>query len=146
MIALELVTLDGPQIQDDVYEVILPTSEGSIAVYRQHAPLVSVVVPGVISVRRRKEDSDAQLDIFATNGGVVEIGADRIRMLVNEATHAGAIVEQEAAEALAAAKKLKEEAKDEIELERAQALIDRESVRLKVAELRRNHYRPGKTV
>lgn len=138
---LEFITLSGPKIQNDVYEVILPTSEGDIAVYPHHEPLVVTIVPGVIAVRHKKDDSDSARDIFATNGGVAEISGDAIRLLVNEADHADEIVEQEAAEAFAAAKKLKEEAKDEIELERAEALVDRQAVRLKVAELRR-HRKP----
>lgn len=138
MFKLELVTLAGPKLQGEIYEVVLPTLDGGIAIYRQHMPLVSVVVPGVVTVRRNKGDSDDQLEIFATHGGVVEVAGDTVRLLVDEAEHAGDIVEQEAAEALARAKKLKDEAKDEVELERAQSLIDREATRLKVAELRRH--------
>src|SRR5687768_4283653 len=141
MISLQLVTLAGPKFQDDVYEIILPTADGNIAVYPNHMPLVSVVIPGVISVRRKRTDSNEQVEHFATNGGVVEIGSDTIRLLVDEADHADDIVEQEAKEALERAKQLKAEAKDEIEIERANALIDRQEVRLKVAELRRHRKR-----
>src|SRR5687767_7974414 len=138
---LQFITLAGPKLQKDVYEVILPTAEGDIAVYPGHMSLVTTVVPGVITVRHKKDDADDDRDVFATNGGVAEISGQAIRLLVDEADHADDIVEQTAADALAAAKKLKEEAKDEVELERAAALVDREAVRLKVAELRR-HSRP----
>ena len=141
MINLQLVTLSGPKFQEDVYEIILPTAEGNIAVYPSHMPLVSVVIPGVISVRRKRTDSNDQVEHFATNGGVVEIGSDTMRLLVDEADHADEIVEQEAKEALERAKQLKAEAKDEIAIERANALIDRQEVRLKVAELRRHRKR-----
>jgi F-type H+-transporting ATPase subunit epsilon len=134
----EFVTLAGPKLQKDVYEVILPTADGNIAVYAQHMPLVTTVVPGVITVRHKKGDTDDARDVYATNGGVAEITGKAVRLLVDEADHADDIVEKDAAEALAAAKKLKAEAKDEIELERAEALVDREFVRLKVAELRRH--------
>jgi F-type H+-transporting ATPase subunit epsilon len=138
---LQFVTLAGPKLQKDVYEVILPTAEGSIAVYPGHMPLVTTVVAGVITVRHKKDDADDDRDVFATNGGVAEISGQAIRLLVDEADHADDIVEQTAADALAAAKKLKEEAKDEVELERAAALVDREAVRLRVAELRRHRNR-----
>jgi len=138
---LQFVTLAGPKLEKDVYEVILPTADGSIAVFPGHMPLVTTVVPGVIAVRHNKDDADSARDIFASNGGIAEISGKAIRLLVDEADHADDIVEQEAADALAAARKLKEEAKDEIELERAESLIDRQAVRLKVAELRR-HRRP----
>ncbi len=134
---LEFVTLAGAKLQQDIYEVILPTADGNIAVFPQHMPLVTTLVPGVITVRHKKGDADDAREVFASNGGVAEITGKAIRILVDEADHADDIVEKEAAEALAAAKKLKEEAKDEIELERAEALVDRQAVRLKVAELRR---------
>lgn len=139
---LEFVSLAGPKVQNDVYEVILPTADGNIAVFPQHMPLVTTVVAGVISVRHKKGDPDDARDVFATNGGVAEISGKAIRLLVDEADHADDIVEKEAAEALAAAKKLKAEAKDELELERAEALVDRHAVRLKVAELRRGRGKP----
>lgn len=138
---LELVTLSGPKIQDEVYEVILPTPTGGIAIYAQHMPLVTTVVPGVLTVRRSKTDGEDKLEVFATNGGVAEITGNSLRLLVDEADHASDIVETEARQALALAKKLKSEAKDQIELDHAEALIDRHAVRLKVAELRRHRKR-----
>lgn len=135
---LEFVTLAGPKLQKDVYEVILPTADGNIAIFAQHMPLVTTVAPGVIAVRHKKGDADETRDIFATNGGVAEMTGKTLRLLVDEADYADDIVEKEAADALAAAKKLKLEAKNEIELEHAETLIDREAVRLKVAELRRH--------
>lgn len=138
---LELVTLTGPKLQATVYEVILPTADGAIAIYPQHMPLVTTVIPGVVTVRRERADSDDQLELFASNGGVAEITADSLRILVDEADSADEIVEEEVREALERAKKLKAEAKDEVELERAEALVDRHAVRLKVAELRRGRGR-----
>ncbi|HKX72885.1 MAG TPA: ATP synthase F1 subunit epsilon [Candidatus Saccharimonadales bacterium] len=135
---LELVTLAGPKLQADVYEVILPTAEGSIAVYPQHMPLVTTIVPGVVTVRRSRTDSNDQLEVFASNGGVAEITKDSLRILVDEADSAEDIVEEEVREALDRAHKLKAEAKDALELAQAETLIDRQAVRLKVAELRRH--------
>jgi F-type H+-transporting ATPase subunit epsilon len=137
-VKLELVTLSGPKLTSDVYEVILPAEDGRIAVYPQHMPLVTTLTAGVVSIRRNKTDSDEQVEIFATNGGVAEISGRSVRILVDEADRAEDIVEHEAAEALEAAKKLKDEAKDAVELERAEAMIDRQAVRLKVAGLRRS--------
>lgn len=138
---LEFITLAGPKLQKDVYEVVLPTADGNIAVYLQHMPLVTTLVPGVITVRHKKGDTDESRDVFASNGGVAEITGKSVRILVDEADHADDIVAKDAEEALAAAKKLKLEAKDEIELERAESLVDREAVRLKVATLRRHKRR-----
>jgi len=137
---LELVTLTGLKFQEDVYEVILPTATGTIAVFPKHMPLVSLAVPGVISVRRQRNTPDDELEHFATNGGVIEIGNDMVRVLVDEADRGDEIVEAESRQALERAHKLREQASDKVSLEHAQALVDRHAVRLKVAELRRRHY------
>ena len=57
---LELVSLDGVKFKAEAYSVVLPTADGEIAVYPGHEPLVSLLVPGVITVRKHKDDSDAQ--------------------------------------------------------------------------------------
>lgn len=135
---LELITLSGPKFQEDAYEVILPTAEGDIAVYPGHMPLVSLAVPGIITVRRHKADTDDRLEQFALSGGVIEIASDSVRVLVDEADAGDEIVEAEAKAALDHARALKAEAKDQIELNHAQELIDRQAVRLRLAEIRRH--------
>ena len=137
---LELVTLAGVKFQEEVYEVVLPTSTGDIAVFPNHMPLVTLAAPGVISVRRKAGTPDSDMEHFATNGGVIEIGNDFVRVLVDEADKADDIVESEAREALERARQMREEAQDSVSLERAQALVDRQAVRLKVAEIRRRHH------
>lgn len=134
---LQLITLEGLKLDDDIYEVMLPTASGPIAVYPGHEPLVTLAVPGVITVRRNKSDADNALEVFAANGGVVEISPDRVRVLVDDADRPDDIVEAEAEKALAAAQAMKANAKNQIELDKAQAMIDRSAVRLKVAGLRR---------
>lgn len=137
----QLVTLLGVKVDQDVYEVILPTADGEIAVFPGHEPLVSIAVPGAIAVRNAKIDSDDKLEYFAISGGVIEITTDSLRVLVDEADSGEDIVEAESKSALERALKLKAEAKDQVELEKASALIDRHAVRLKVADLRRRHRR-----
>jgi len=137
MIHFELVTLDGTKFGQEVYEVQLPTTEGYIGVFPNHAPLVAVAVPGIISIRHKASDPDDLMDHFATNGGVIEILDDKVRVLVDEADKADEINEAEMQRALERAHKLKAEAKDQVSLDHAQSLIDRTAVRLKVSELKR---------
>ncbi|HRQ86714.1 MAG TPA: ATP synthase F1 subunit epsilon, partial [Candidatus Saccharibacteria bacterium] len=44
---LQFITLRGIKVDSDVYEVILPTAAGEIAVFPGHEPLVSLAIPGV---------------------------------------------------------------------------------------------------
>jgi F-type H+-transporting ATPase subunit epsilon len=125
------------KFDDDVYEVVLPTLDGEIGVLPGHMPLVSVATNGVISVRHEPRDADTARDFFAISGGVIEVENDNLRVIVDEADHADEINEAEVEAAHQRALQLKREAKDEVSLEHAQALVDRQAVRLQVAQLRR---------
>lgn len=137
---LELITLTGTKAARDVYEVILPTSTGEIAVFPGHEPLVTLAVPGAVSIRHNKGDLDNQLEHFAISGGVAEISAHHVRLLVNEAASGDEIVEEEARQALERARELRNNAKTELEIEQAQELIGRQSARIKVAGLHRRRH------
>jgi F-type H+-transporting ATPase subunit epsilon len=138
---LELITLLGKKVDQDVYEVTIPTADGEIGVFPGHEPVVSIVVPGVIAVRYKKGDPDGMLDYFAITGGVVEISQRSVRVLVDEADHGEDIIESESKAALDRAIEMRDNAKDQVELEQAHQLVDRHNVRLKVADLRRRHRR-----
>lgn len=136
---LELVSLDGIKFKAEAYSIVLPTAAGQITVMPGHEPLLSLLVPGVITIRKKKDDQDYHLDHYATYGGVLEIMPDAVRVLVDEATHGDEINESEAQKAHEKAIELQKNAKNHVELSEAQALIDRHVVRLHVAELRRRH-------
>lgn len=141
MITLELVTLDGVKFSDEIYEVVLPTPEGLIAIFPHHAPLVSLATPGVISIRHRESDPDDKMELFATNGGVIEINDRRVRVLVDEADDSTDVVEKEIEEALALAKEEAKNAKDQVSLDKATQLIQTQQARLKVAGMKRRKRR-----
>lgn len=138
---LQLVTLTGTKLDRDVYEVILPTEDGEIGVFPGHEPLVTLARPGVIQVRVQKSDPDDRMEVYAVSGGVVQIDGDSIKVLVDEADHSEDIAEAEAQQAYERALKMRDEATNQVELEKASALVDRHTVRLKVADLRRRRHR-----
>jgi len=135
---LTLTTLLGVKIDQAVYELIVPTADGEIAIFPGHEPLVTLAVPGAIAVRYKKTDDDSRLEYFAISGGIVEISQTAVRVLVDESDHGDDIIEAESRAALERAIELRDNAKDQLELEKAHQLVDRHSVRLKVAELHRH--------
>lgn len=135
----ELVTLDGVKFKAEAYSAILPTAAGQITVLPGHEPLLSQLIPGVITIRRQKSDPDHHLEHYATYGGVLEISKNGVRVLVDEAAHGDEISQIEAQKAHDEAVRLREGAKTQVELEHAQALVDRHAVRLQVADLKRRH-------
>ncbi len=138
MIKFELVTLAGAKFGDDVYEVLLPTPDGIIAVFQHHMPLVSLAVPGIISVRKKAGDPDDFMERYAVSGGVIEILDNVVRVLVDEADSSEEINETAVKKAHEEALQLKREAKDQISIKHAQTLIDRTTTQLKVADLKRH--------
>lgn len=134
---LQLVTLRGISVDKDIYELIAPTAAGEIAVFPGHEPLVTMASPGALAVRNHKGDADEKLQYFAISGGIIEVNPDFIRILVDEADQGDDIIEAESKAALARAMKLRDEAKNQVELDQAHRLIDRHTVRLRVAELHR---------
>lgn len=141
LIRLKLETLQGTKFDDDVYEVQLPTMAGQIGVLPGHMPIIGVATHGVIKIRRQASDPDDFMELFATNGGVIEVADNVLSVLVDEADDSEEINEAEAKEAYELAKKMKAEAKDQVSLEHAQSLIDRHAVRLQVAGLKRRRQR-----
>lgn len=134
---LQLITLKGISVDQEIYELIAPTAAGEIGIFPGHEPLVTLAVPGALTVRHDEKDRDDALEYFAISGGVIEVNPDSIRVLVDEADHGDDIIEAESQAALERAMKLRDEAKDQIELAKATELIDRHSVRLRVADLHR---------
>lgn len=138
---LQLITLSGISVDKEIYELVAPTTAGEIGVFPGHEPLVTMAAPGALTVRFDKNDSDDKLQYFAIGGGVIEITPDSIRVLVDEADTADDIIESEATAALERAQKMKADATNQVELEKATQLIDRQKVRLRVAELSRRRRR-----
>jgi len=139
MIHFTLYSLDGVKFDGDAYEVTIPTLEGEIGVLPDHMPLISVATHGVILVRKNAGDRDDSREVFAISGGTVQVEGNQLKVLVDEADHADDINEQEVQKAFELAKKMKAEARDQVSLQNAQSMMDRQAVRLQVAGLKRRH-------
>ena len=70
---LELITLTGEKLSEEVYEVTMPTRAGEISVFPGHETMVTVATVGVLYVRRKRSDRDEAREVYAINGGVVQI-------------------------------------------------------------------------
>lgn len=138
---LKLITLEGTMVDSEIYEIVIPTAEGEIGVFPGHEPLVTIAVPGALIVRYQKGDANDKLDYFAIGGGVVKISPHHVQILVDEADGGDDIIEADTKAALERAIKMRDSAKNQLDLDEAHQLVDRHAVRLKVAELRRHRRR-----
>ncbi len=138
---LKLVTLSGEVVDNDAYEVMIPTIDGEISVFPGHEPLVTVAAAGIVTVRFEKGHGVDHLEYYAIGGGIVEVTNVSVKILVDEADHGDDIIEAETKAALERALHLRDTAKNQVELEKAHQLVDRHMVRLKVADLQRRKRR-----
>lgn len=138
MIHFKLISLNGITFDDDVYEIVIPTTSGLIGVMERHMPLISVASSGVLAVRRKAADRDNSLEYFAISGGVIEVGDNMLSLLVDEADIEKDKSSAEAEHARILARTMKDQAEDQVSLDKAQSQNDRQAVRLHVASLRRN--------
>lgn len=139
--SFEVLTPEGLKFQATVYEILLPTPQGMIGVLPHHIPLITLIIPGVISIRHRETDSEEQLEHLATSGGFVDIAGNRVRVLADSAQRADDIDELKVQAALAQAQELKKNARDQVSLADATALIEENLARLKVTEIKRRRRR-----
>jgi F-type H+-transporting ATPase subunit epsilon len=123
---------------DEVYEAVIPTKAGDIAVYGGHAPLLSVAVPGVVAIRKEKSVKDLDREFMAIYGGTVEVLNNEIQVLVDEVDTSEDISEAEAEKALKRAQELRAKAGDAKSLSEAQQMVDRSTVRLQLAGLKKH--------
>ncbi len=137
----ELLTLSGVKWRGEAASVQLTTVEGQMGILPHHEPFIGALAGGPVVVRPKQGESQ----VFASYGGLLEVTRDHVRVLADEADLADDLVESEIEAALKRARELRAAAKDKAELADAEALVDREQVRLGVARLARHRRpRPGR--
>jgi F-type H+-transporting ATPase subunit epsilon len=140
MIHFQLVSTTGTKFDSEVYEVLVPTQAGIIALFENHMPLISAAMPGVISVRKQASDKDDEMQEFAVSGGVVQVDNKNARFIADEVTTSEDVSEAEAEAALARAQDLMANANSQVAIHEAKRLVQRSSARLHVARLKKRHH------
>lgn len=131
------VTPEGVMTEVAATSVTIPTVDGEITVLPNHIPLVSVLRPGVITVREN-DDTEEHL---AVSGGFVQVTADEVNVLADTAERADDI---DTTRAEAGRRQAEEAMAGQLaEQERAEvsASLQRNLARLRAAELLQHHHR-----
>jgi F-type H+-transporting ATPase subunit epsilon len=136
----QLVSASGVKFDAEAYEVVVPTKDGTVAVFEGHMPLLSSGVPGVLSVRKKAGDNDSQMENFAVFGGVLQAEGGNVRFVSEDVSAETEISEKEAEIALERAKKLVESADSHETLREAQTTMHHSEVRLNLARLKKRHH------
>ena len=138
---VDIVTAERTVFEDDnVDEVVAPGSEGEFAVLPMHAPLMTMIKPGVMVLKKGGEEIE-----MAITGGFLEVRDDRVTILADAAERAEEIDMVRAEEARRSAERSLEERAGTEQMAAAAAALQRALLRLRVAERRRRRsgQRPG---
>ncbi len=114
-IKFELVTPERVVLRTEAVSISLPTQSGEITVLPDHIPLVSVLVLGVIELKK----PDGAIEVMSVAGGFVEVLEDKVVVLSQSAHRGEELDENEIKEAFVRAEQIKLTAKDARETELA---------------------------
>jgi F-type H+-transporting ATPase subunit epsilon len=129
---LDIVTAERVVFSDDVDVVVAPGVEGQLGILPHHAPLMTMLSPGELLVRKGGEEFS-----LAISGGFLEVRPDRVIVLADAAERAEEI---DIARAEAAKRRAEERLAEHapgLDAAQAEAALRRSLARLKVVERRR---------
>jgi F-type H+-transporting ATPase subunit epsilon len=129
---LEIVTAERMVFSDDVSAVIAWGVEGQLGILPHHAPLMTMLQPGDILIRKDKEE-----EFFAISGGFLEVRPDKVIILADACERVEEIDIARAEEAKKRAQETMKSAPLSADAAAAEAALRRSLARLKVAERKR---------
>ena len=128
----EIVTAERVVYADEVNVVIAPGIDGQLAILPDHAPLLTMLQPGDLTVRKEGDETA----IFVS-GGFLEVMGNRVTVLADTAERAHEIDISRAEEAKRRAEERIRVHPEDLDLARAEVALKRAMMRIKVAERRR---------
>jgi F-type H+-transporting ATPase subunit epsilon len=115
-------------LDERVESVVAPGSEGYLGVLANHAPLITALIPGKLTVRL----AGGETRIFALSGGFLEVSANRAVILADAMEEPGQIDVDRAKRAAERARERLRDIAGKLDVERAQAALARALNRVKV--------------
>jgi len=130
---LEIVTAERMVFSDEVSALIAWGVEGQLGILPHHAPLMTMLQPGDLMIRKDKEE-----EYLAISGGFLEVRPDKVIILADACERVDEIDIARAEEAKKRAQEtLKTAAPLTFDTAAAEAALRRSIARLKVAERKR---------
>jgi F-type H+-transporting ATPase subunit epsilon len=129
-LTVDIVTAERLVVSEEgVDEVVVPGIEGELTVLPMHAPLLTMIKPGVMLIKRGSDETE-----MAITGGFLEVREDKLTILADAAERAEEIDVARAEEARRRAEQQLERHDSEADLVRAAAQLQKALLRLRVAE------------
>jgi F-type H+-transporting ATPase subunit epsilon len=129
---LEIVTAERMVYSDDISALIAWGVQGQLGILPHHAPLMTMLQPGDLLIRKDKEE-----EFFALSGGFLEVRPDKVIILADACERADEIDLARAEEAKKRAQETMKAAPLSADATVAEAALRRSIARLKAAERRK---------
>jgi F-type H+-transporting ATPase subunit epsilon len=130
MYLLTIVTPEKIFYEDEVTSLIAPGSEGYLGVLTNHAPLITGLVPGKLTV---KDESSQEVN-FAVSGGFMEVFKNQVTILADSIEFVKDIDIERAKRALERARQRLRSKEKEVDIPRAIAAMKRAENRIYLYE------------
>ena len=131
-IKLDIVTAERTVLSDEVDVIVAPGVEGQLGILPHHAPLMTMLQPGELVVRKGGEEIS-----LAITGGFLEVRPDRVIVLADAAERAEEIDVDRAEAAKRRAQERLAHRTPEVDVARAETALRRSLARLEVVERRK---------
>lgn len=128
-IRLEIISAERVVYSEDVDIVVAPGIQGQLGILPHHAPLMTMLQPGELMVRRNNEEES-----MFVSGGFLEVRGDKVVVLADIAERADEIDIARAEAAKHRAEERIAEHPAHVDHARAEAALLRSMIRLRVAE------------
>lgn len=128
-ITFQIITPEKIVYEDEIDQVTIPTKQGQITVLAHHIPLISIIEPGELIVKK----NDEEVPIFISGGFVEVRKGNKTVILADSAERVQEIDETRAEQARERALALKKEKfTDDIKFSEAAVALERALARLKI--------------
>ncbi len=128
---LEIITAERLVYSDEVDMVIAPGFDGQLGILPMHAPLMTMLKPGELTVRK-----DGENMYVAVSGGFMEVLGNKVSVLADACERSDEIDEQRAEQAVQRAQERLANRGSDMELERAVSALRRAQVRVDLVRRR----------
>jgi F-type H+-transporting ATPase subunit epsilon len=115
----ELVSPERLLVSADVESVVIPGTEGEMTVMANHAPVMTTVKPGVVTVRA----TGGKEDRYVVFGGFADILPEACTLLAESAVHVADINRDDLARRIQEAREDAADAKNDEDRTRAEELL-----------------------
>ena len=127
-IKFEIVTPERVVFREEILQLSVPTTTGEITILPDHIPLVSVLQPGVIELKKM----DGSKEVMSVSGGFVEVMKDKIIILADTAERAEELDEERIKNAHLRAEELKKNLRnaDDVQFTDVAVRLEKELARM----------------